>query len=302
MIAVAGRQARVTMPRMDHTAMVLVAACLAIGASLPAADEDSEKLGQQALAAFRKGDHADAITLASEAIAKSPEQVGPLALRAQFHAGMRAHDKAVVDYTAALKLEKEKGARAELLQRRGEAHFKLAKIKESIADFDSYLEINPGEDPQHWMRGLSYYYAGEFVKGQKQFERHQTVNGSDVENAVWHYLCLARAKNVEAALKVFIPIEGDSRVPMMEVHALFGGKSTPEKVLAKAREGDAAGRVLERQLFYAHLYLALWYEAKADDKKRNEYIAKAAAVANNHGYMGDVARVHAQLRGVKPAP
>ena len=60
---------------------------------------------------------------------------------------------------------------------------------------------------------------------------------------------------------------------------------------------------LERQLFYAHLYLGLWYEAKKDFKLRDKYIGLAAAVADRHGYMGDVARVHAVLNKIKlPKP
>jgi lipoprotein NlpI len=88
---------------------------------------------------------------------------------------------------------------------------------------------------------------------------------------------------------------------MMEVLALFGGKSTPAKVLAKARAGGVKGARLERQLFYAHLYLGLWYEATGEKKLRDQYIGLAAAVADNHGYMGDVARVHAELNKI-PIP
>ena len=36
-------------------------------------------------------------------------------------------------------------------------------------------------------------------------------------------------------------------------------------------------------------------------KLRDKYIGLAAAVANNHGYMGDVARVHAVLNKI-PIP
>ena len=96
---------------------------------------------------------------------------------------------------------------------------------------------------------------------------------------------------------------GDGRIPMMEVLALFGGKSTPEKVLAKAKANGATGPRLERQLFYAHLYLGLWYEAKKELKLRDKYISLAATVADQHGYMGDVARVHAVLNKIKvPKP
>ena len=227
------------------------------------------------------------------------EAVQKALVQARAAARKRDHGGVVKHLTAALALKPGAVAAAGLHQARGEAYFKMAKIKESIADFDAYLKINPERDPHHWMRGISYYYSGEFKKGHEQFERHQTVNSNDVENAVWHYLCLARAKGVEEARKKLIPIIGDGRIPMMEVHALFGGKSTPEKVLAKARAGDVKGARLERQLFYAHLYLGIWYETNKEFKLRDQYIALAAAVADKHGYMGDVARVHAELNKVK---
>ena len=195
--------------------------------------------------------------------------------------------------TAALEPGKDRAA--DTHQERGEAYFKLGKIKESIADFDVFLDAYPKQDPHHWQRGISYYYANEFKKGYEQFERHQTVNRNDVENAVWNFLCLARAKGIAEAKKKLIPIVGDGRIPMMEVHALFAGKSTPAKVLAKAKAGGAKGARLERQLFYAHLYLGLWYEATGEKKLRDQYIGLAAAMADHHGYMGDVARVHAEL-------
>ena len=228
-------------------------------------NEDAQKLFNQAQLATREGDHA----------------------------------KAVMGFTKVLALKLDKRVAAGIYQERGEAHFKLAKIKESISDFDAYLKVYPERDPHHWMRGISYYYADEFRKGYEQFERHQTVNSNDVENAVWHYLCLSRAKGVEAARKKLIPIVGDGRIPMMEVHSLFAGQSTPEKVLAKARAGDVKGALLERQLFYAHLYLGIWHETNKEFKLRDKYIALAAAVASNHGYMGDVARVHAELNKIK---
>ena len=241
------------------------------------------------------------MVLNTNLLAAENEEAQELFSQAQLASRAGDHAKAVKGFTKVLALKPAKQDRAAVLQRRGEAYFKLAKIKESIADFDAYLKIRPKQDPYHWQRGISYYYADEFKKGHEQFERHQVVNSNDVENAVWHYLCLARAKSVEEAKKKLIPIVGDGRIPMMEVHALFGGKSTAKKVLAKARAGDVKGARLERQLFYAHLYLGIWHETKKEFKLRDKYIGLAAAVADNHGYMGDVARVHAELNKI-PIP
>ena len=270
---------------------------------LQAADKESPPLAlvEKAAAAYRSGKTGEALKLAERAVKAEPENPRLHYFKGQLHSAQRQYNEAAAAYTKVLSLKPGKGMEADTHQERGEVYFKAAKIKESIADFDAFLKANPHRDPHHWQRGISYYYADEFRKGYEQFERHQVVNSNDVENAVWHFLCLARAKGIEEAKKKLIPIVGDGRIPMMEVHALFGGKSTPEKVLAKARAGGVKEGRLERQLFYAHLYLGIWYEAKKDLKQRDKYIALAATVADNHDYMGDVARVHAVLNKI-PIP
>lgn len=77
--------------------------------------------------------------------------------------------------------------RASIFQQRGEKRFIEGNIKESIEDFDAVIELRPDRDPYHWQRGIAYYYADRFQEGKEQFERHQTVNSQDVENAVWHF-------------------------------------------------------------------------------------------------------------------
>lgn len=192
--------------------------------------------------------------------------------------------------------------RAVSLQKRGILRFFEAKIPESIADFDAFLVLVPEQDPHHWQRGLAYYYAEEYEKGKAQFERHQTVNTQDVENAVWHFLCAVRAPggSIEAAKKDLIPIEGDSRVPMKEVHDLFAGRGTVEAVLAAAKE-DNDGILSETErnhLCYAHLYLGLYYEAIGEAGKSADHIRLAAFDYAMDHYMGMTAQVHAKLRGI----
>ncbi len=105
---------------------------------------------------------------------------------------------------------------------------------------------------------------------------------------------------MEKARASLIPIEGDARVPMKEVHALFGGKAKPEDVLTAALAGNPPQARLDHQLFYAHLYLGLYFEAIGDKKLAGEHIFQAAELSKENDYMGDVARVHAQLlRGSK---
>jgi lipoprotein NlpI len=243
----------------------------------------------KAVAAAQAGDIAKGIAIASGILDKDAKDVRARLLRGRLYTRQGEHDKALSDFTEVTKVNEKN---AEAWQRRGEADFRLSRFKESVADFDCYLKLVPDEKPYHWQRGISLYYAGRFADGKKQFELHQTVNSNDVENAVWHFLCAARAEGVEAARKQLIPIEGDARIPMAEVHRLFSGKGTVEQVQQSA---DAAPKNQQTSAqFYADLYLGLYYEALNDKPKTRAHILKAAERAKENGYMGDVARVHAE--------
>ena len=173
--------------------------------------------------------------------------------------------------------------------------FDEAKPKESVAAFDKLIALAPEVKPQLWQRGLSLYYAGDYRAGREQFEVHQTVNPADVENAAWHFLCVARSAGVDAARKALIPIEGDSRIPMKEVHDLFAGRGSPEAVLQAAESGE--GEALRNHRCYAHLYLGLYYEALGDAAKAKTHLVKAARDYAMDHYMGRCAQVHVQVRG-----
>lgn len=181
------------------------------------------------------------------------------------------------------------------LMQQGQQLFFEAKIAESIAAFDKLIELQPDAKPHLWQRGLALYYADKFKEGREQFETHQTVNTADVENAAWHFLCVARLEGVEGARKNFIPIEGDSRVPMKEVHQLFAGKGSVEAVMKAAEVGDESER--RNQLCYAHLYLGLYFEAMKDEAKAKEHMLKSAKDYSMSHYMGETARVHLKVRG-----
>jgi lipoprotein NlpI len=171
-----------------------------------------------------------------------------------------------------------------------------AKIKESVAAFDLLIKASQEIKPQLWQRGLSLYYAEKYKEGREQFEVHQTVNPNDVENAAWHFICVARLEGVEAARKALIPIKGDARVPMKEVHDLFAGTGTVDAIMKAAEAGDE-GPQKRNQLCYAHLYLGLYFEALGDNDKAKEHILKAAVDYKMDHYMGRCAQVHAKLRG-----
>jgi len=199
-------------------------------------------------------------------------------------------------YTRALDMAPDQADR--LFQKRGELHFKLGLPKESADDFTQLILRNPREGPNHWQRGISFYYADQFTFGRRQFESHQTVNPNDVENAVWHFLCVAREQNIQSARTNLIPISGDSRVPMAQIHRLFAGVATEKDVVAAAA-AELAGPRRESAEFYAALYLGLYHEVINQPKESLGWMEKAVKLAEIGGYMGDVARVHLMLRKPK---
>jgi lipoprotein NlpI len=174
-----------------------------------------------------------------------------------------------------------------------------ARIDDSAKAFDEVVKAVPQAKPQLWQRGLTLYYAKRYQDGREQFEVHQTANSNDVENAAWHFICVARLDGVDAARKALIPIEGDTRVPMKQVHDLFAGKGSVEAVLAAAGEGDDTPR-RRNHLCYAHLYLGLYYEALEQEALAKDHILKAATDYEMDHYMGKTAVTHAKVRGWLP--
>ena len=165
--------------------------------------------------------------------------------------------------------------------------FRAGRVEQSAAGFDQLAKLIPGQAPELWQRGIAQFYAGRFRDCRDMFISHRTVNPDDVENAAWHFLCVARAESPEAARNQILPVGPDGRVPMREVYQMFRGRATPAQVLA------AAGSDLSAQ-FFGRLYVGLYLEATGDRVNGREFIAIAAQdrFASVGGYMHDVARVH----------
>ena len=170
---------------------------------------------------------------------------------------------------------------------RAVAEFSKGRITESVAAFDELARAAPREAPYLWQRGIALYYAGRFQDCRAQFESHRSVNPDDVENAAWHFLCVARGESPKAARAALLPVGPDSRVPMREIYEMFRGTTTADAVL------KAAG-VRPQSRFYAHLYVGLYSEAIGEQARAREQIDLAAEphFADAGGYMHMVALVH----------
>ena len=264
--------------------LVSVHLCLTLARAVEDLDTALRRVSQVA-----RTNASAALKLCDQVVTENPSNAQPFVLRARLkeHAGQ--FDAAVLDLTQALKLEPQASP---YWQGRGENNFKAGHFKESVADFDRVLALVPTQAPYHWQRGISLYYAGRFADGRKQFESHRTVNPNDVENSAWHFLCGARESSVTNARALMIAVGTDGRIPMAEIDALYRGTGTVEAVLAAARK--PGGALAQEALFYANLYLGLYFEVLGETVKAHTHLFIAAADPTATHYMGDVARVHAR--------
>ena len=265
---------------------------LAICGCAPAQElpESGESLLSRAGRAYRAQRPEEAASLAGRAIEINPGDPRGYSLRASVHEAAGRFAEALADYDRLVQLLPRN---SDTYNRRGSAHFKAGHIAASIDDFDRAIELQPSQEPYHWQRGISYYYTGRYDDGRRQFESHQTVNSSDVENAFWHYLCTARLSDPDSARQKLLPIRHDSRVPMMRIYALLRGETNADEVLETARaEGSPSQRA--SALFYAHLYIGLYHEANGNDALARQHITAAAEDHEADHYMWHVARVHAE--------
>ena len=261
-------------------------------ARVSAAESKFDELVNKAQTAFTNGQRAEAISFATQAIELEPKSLSGYYLRGRLFEAQKDHAKAIADFSQVLKLDP---TTADLYQHRGSEHFKLGHIAQSIEDFDKYLELAPKQKPFHWQRGIALYYAGRYQDCRAQFELHRTVNPNDVENAVWHFLCVAKAESPAKAKAALLPVGPDARVPMAQVYRMFAGTVPPDAVLAAVRGPRAQSQTAE---FYAHLYVGLYFDALGNKTRALEELGLAAAdqyVAAG-GYMNRVAKIHMMLQ------
>ncbi len=246
-----------TTPKYMFPSLALLLCYAPLWAQPAAAPKEAEELLKQATRASQLGDRQQAINLLTELIQQEPKQALAYYLR-------------------------------------GRENYCVGNVKKSVADFDKYVELDPKAESRQWERGISYYYAGQYEKGAKQFELYQTYHNQDVENSVWRFLCVAAKEGIEPAQKNMLPIENDSRVPMMQIYDLYRGKLKPEDVMKAVEAGNPPAEAKNFRLFYAHLYLGLWYQASDKRDLAKKHILEAEKHKIGH-YMWDVAHVHADL-------
>lgn len=172
----------------------------------------------------------------------------------------------------------------------GDALLRSGRCSEATENFERAIKRDPESEPYLWQYGIALFFVGRYDDARSLFEKHRVVNPNDVENAAWHFLCVAKADDIEKARTILLPAPGDSRVPMEEVlQRLKGGnfdaiRAAVEKTRGTPSHASAA--------FYGDLYIGMIADAEGEPDVARKYLQNASKAELTH-YMADIARVYA---------
>lgn len=186
----------------------------------------------------------------------------------------------------------------------GEAALLEGQFEKAQWAFDAELYLHSPSpckpNPSLWQRGLSCYYSGRYREGADQFKADLSENGNDVEEVIWNFLCRCGSHGFQEAIADgFLPLRGDHPPvsPMQQVLDLYRGDGTVEQVLAAAASTD--GSIIRsyngtNALAYAHFYIGLYHEVRAELSRARHHL-EAAAGFQNQDYMGKLMIMHCRL-------
>jgi len=173
----------------------------------------------------------------------------------------------------------------------GDMYLRAGDYKKAIVQFKRYIQRHPEDEADLWQHGIALAMDGQYDQGRKLFELHRTVNPNDVENALWHFYCVAKSSNAENARAGLLPAPGDRRPPMEELLQLYRGEVDEAAVRTAMEQFPKGTRGHDSATFYGELYLAMHADSLGDRKRALE-LAEKAASAKDVNYMTDVGRVY----------
>jgi lipoprotein NlpI len=178
------------------------------------------------------------------------------------------------------------------LSHRGDVLLFLGRFPEAVADFEKMIALDPAEDAPHWRLGIAYYFAGQFEKSARQFEKYHAYDGHDRENGIWKFLAQARAEGIDKARAGMLQYTQFDREPFPELYEMFAGKRTADDVLTEVqRKGLSEDHIA---VFFANYYGGLNEALLGHREQAIAMLRKTVEdpEARKAGYMWQVARLH----------
>ena len=174
-----------------------------------------------------------------------------------------------------------------------ESAFAEGRVEESIALFDRLAVLVPSVAPTLWQRGVALYVVGRYGDCAAQFASFHAEDPGDLENAAWHFLCVARAESPAHARAALLKAGPDPRILRQQIYEMLSGQRTPGQLL------DLALKSVAIVQFYGRLYAGLYLDASGDRAQAIEHLTEAADPRYDGygGFMNVVAKVYlARLR------
>jgi lipoprotein NlpI len=198
---------------------------------------------------------------------------------------------------AALNQEIEKAPReVPLYSQRGDRHLFLGQFKEAVTDFEKMIALDAAQDTPHWRLGIAYYFAGEFAKSARQFEKYHSYDGRDRENGLWKFLGDVRVLGLAPARRAMLVYTRFDREPFPALYTLFAGANTTAAFFAEIKHRNLADD--PRVMFFANYYGGLNEHILGETDEALRLLHKAVAspwersAEGGPVYMWQVARLH----------
>ena len=184
-----------------------------------------------------------------------------------------------------------------------DAQFRAGWIDQAINNFESEIRQRPTIEPYLWQYGIALFFAARYEDGRDLFEKHRLVNPNDVENAAWHFLCVAKADGIDEARRLALPAPNDRRIPMRQILQRLSAAGDTEQydaAIESATESMQGKIGYASAKLYADLYRGMIADAEGETDVAKRLLSAAAATSLTH-YMADIARVYAEQSSPIPA-
>ena len=175
------------------------------------------------------------------------------------------------------------------------------QIKKASNLLDAAYYLFPEKRPQLWQRGMACYYGGRYEDGAAQFKLDMEVNGCDVEEVLWHFICNCKLWGFSGAKeRGFLQLCGDVTIaPMKEVLEMFEGNKCVADVIQAATPTVDQQTCIEsyngtNALAYAHFYCGMYCDVTGDTGAALVHFEKAADF-DNPDFMDKLMKHHWEL-------
>jgi len=177
------------------------------------------------------------------------------------------------------------------LSNRGDVYLFLDAYPEAIADFEKMIKLQPDLDAQHWRLGLAYYFAGQYDKAERQFQKYYAYYGLDRETGIWKFLAQEKIDGIDKARAEMLTYKEFDREPFPELYDMYAGKRAPDDVLAELDKKELTKD--EQVKFFANYYVGLYEDLLGHKQRALELLRKAVDIMPQREtvYMWNIARI-----------